>query len=417
MHAVIIAVGSEMLTPSRVDTNSLYLTDKLNLLGVEVVEKMVVGDNRSHLEAAIRHGFEQAQLLILTGGLGPTEDDLTREAVAGATGMALAFDRTICEGLEARFKSMGRTMAEINKRQAFVLQGAEPLPNPRGTAPGQWLVLPSQQVVVLLPGPPGELKPMAEAEFFPRLEKILPPLALATLTFRLTGLGESDLDALIAPVYKRYENPVTTILAKPGDLTVHLRAQTQNKAEAASLVTELGTQIEVLLGDRIYSRDGSSLEAVVLAELTRRGQTVAVAESLTSGMLGARLGGVSGASKAFVGGFLTYNDGQKQALLGVDPLTLAEHGAVSEAVALQMANGARERAKSHWALSLTGFAGPEGGTEGNPVGTVYIGLAGPGEMQKAQRFRYPAGDRDRIRNFAVQSALNMLRLELNETVS
>jgi nicotinamide-nucleotide amidase len=412
MQCVILAVGSEMLTPSRVDTNSLFLTEKLNHLGVEVVEKLIIGDDRARLEAAIRHGFEQAQLLILTGGLGPTEDDLTREAVASATGMALSFDRQICDGIEARFASMGRKMADINKRQAYLLQGAEPLPNPRGTAPGQWLVLPNQQIIVLLPGPPSELKPMVEADFLPRLRAMLPPLALATLTLRLTGMGESDLDALIAPIYKQYENPVTTILAKPGDLTIHLRAQTQSQAESDRLVAELGGKLEPMLGNRIYSRDGSSLEAVVLDQLVSRGETVAVAESLTAGMLGARFGGVPGASNAFVGGLITYNDGQKQSLLGVDPLTIAEHGAVSEPVAMQMAAGARQRTQAHWALSLTGFAGPEGGTEADPVGTVYIGLAGPHDYLKAQRFRYPAGDRDRIRTFAVQSALNMLRLAL-----
>jgi nicotinamide-nucleotide amidase len=412
MQCVILAVGSEMLTPSRVDTNSLFLTEKLNQLGVEVVEKLIVGDDRARLEAAIRHAFEQAQLAILTGGLGPTEDDLTREAVAAATGMALVFDRQICDGIEARFASMGRKMADINKRQAYLLQGAEPLPNPRGTAPGQWLVLPNQQIVVLLPGPPSELKPMVEADFLPRLRAILPPLALATLTLRLTGMGESDLDALIAPIYKQYENPVTTILAKPGDLTIHLRAQTKTQEESDRLVAELGGKLESLLGNRIYSRDGSSLEAVVLEQLVSRGETVAVAESLTAGLLGARFGSVPGASKAFVGGLITYRDSQKHSLLGVDPSTLAEHGAVSEPVAMQMAAGARQRTQAHWALSLTGFAGPEGGAEADPVGTVYIGLAGPHDYLKAQRFRYPAGDRDRIRTFAVQSALNLLRLAL-----
>lgn len=413
MNAAIIAVGSEMLTHTRLDTNSLFLTERLNLLGVEVIQKVVVGDQREKLEAAIRYCLEHSDLLILTGGLGPTEDDLTREAVGTATGRAIFFDQSICDALEARFASFGRKMAEINKRQAYVIDGAEVMPNPNGTAPGQWLSLASQQLVVLLPGPPGEMKPMAEKEFLPRLQKILPPLALATATYRLTGMGESDVDALVAPIYKQYENPVTTILAKAGDITLHLRAQTKLQEESDALVAELGAKIEAVLGDRIYSRDGSPLEAAVLRLLVERGQTVAVAESLTGGMLGSRLSGIAGASKAFVGGFITYNDAEKQGLLGVDPLVLAEQSAVSEAVAQQMAAGAREKSNSHWALSLTGYAGPDGGTEENPVGTVYIGIAGPDGYLKAQRFRYPAGDRDRVRQFAVQSALNILRLALS----
>lgn len=414
MNAVIIAVGSEMLTPTRVDTNSLFLTEKLNLLGVEVVQKMVVGDQKQHLEAAIRNAGDLAQLVILTGGLGPTEDDLTREAVAGAMGIALSFDRGLAEALEARFAAMGRKMAEINKKQAYVLQGAEVLPNSRGTAPGQWLRLPDQQIIALLPGPPGEMKPMAEAEFFPRLEKMLPPLALSTLTLRLTGMGESDLDALIAPVYRQYENPVTTILAKAGDLTVHLRAQAGTQEVADGLTRELGAKIEGLLGQRIYSRDGSPLEAVVIEKLAGRGETMGVAESLTAGLLASRIGGIAGASRVFAGGFIAYSNLQKEKLLGVDGMAIRAFTEVSEEVARQMALGARERLGVNWALSLTGYAGPEGGTEANPVGTVFIGLAGPAGYLKVNRFRYPAGDRDRVRAFAAQSALNLLRLALIE---
>ena len=412
MHAAIIAVGSELLTHTRLDTNSLFLTEKLNLLGVEVVLKMVVGDHRGKLEAAIRYCLDHAELVILTGGLGPTEDDLTREAVESATERALVFDAQICVALEARFASFGRKMAEINKRQAFVLEGAEILPNAKGTAPGQWLEMPSRQIIVMLPGPPGEMKPLAEEEFLPRLQRMLPPLALSTLTLRVAGMGESELDVLIAPIYKQYENPVTTILAKAGDLTIHLRAQTTSQVEADALTSELGAKIETALGDRIYSRDGSPLEAAVLRLLIAKGQSVAVAESLTAGMLGSRFAGVAGASKAFVGGFITYNNGQKQGLLHVDPWVLAEHGEVSEPVALQMAASAREQANSHWALSLTGYAGPDGGTEENPVGTVFIGIAGPDGYLKSHRFRYPGGDRERIRQFSVQSSLNLLRLAL-----
>ena len=413
MHAAIIAVGSELLTHTRTDTNSLFLTEKLNDMGVEVIQKIIVGDHRGGLEQAIRHALKSADLLILTGGLGPTEDDLTREAVAAALDRQMLFSQPICDWLEARFKSFGRTMAEINKRQAYIVDGADLLPNGRGTAPGQWLSLPDDKIVVLLPGPPGEMKPMAEAEFFPRLAAILPPLALATATYRVAGMGESDLDALIAPIYTLYERPVTTILAKAGDITIHLRTQATSQLEADSLTQELGAKIEAALGNKIYSHDGSPLEAAVLRLLQARGQTLAVAESLTGGMLGGRLSGVAGASQSFVGGFIVYNNGQKQSLLGVDPWAIAEHTEVSEVIAMQMAAGARDKANAHWALSLTGYAGPDGGTDDNPIGTVFIGLAGPDGILKSQRFRYPGGDRERIRHFAVQSALNLLRLALN----
>jgi len=412
MQAAIIAVGSEMLTPTRLDTNSLYLTDKLNQLGVEVALKLVVGDHRGQLESAIRFASIHAQLIILTGGLGPTEDDLTREAVSSATGRPLAIDPQICDWLEARFASFGRKMAEINRRQAYALEGAEVFPNPNGTAPGQWLALPGKQYVVLLPGPPGEMRPMADKEFFPRLQQILPPLALSTLTYRIAGMGESDLDTLIAPTYKQYENPVTTILAKAGDLTIHLRAQTSSQSESDRLTAELGAKLRALVGERIYSDDGSPLEATVLRLLEAKGQTLAVAESLTAGMVGARLAGIPGASHSFVGGFITYNNTRKQTLLGVESDALAQHTEVSEPVALQMAAGAKLRAGSDWAISLTGYAGPDGGTEENPVGTVFIGLAGPDGYLTAHRFRYPSGDRDRVRQFAVQSSLNLLRLAL-----
>lgn len=412
MNAIIIAVGSELLTPARIDTNSLFLTEKLNQLGVEVVQKMIIGDDRKRLESAISFAQGSADLIVLTGGLGPTEDDLTRECVAAATGRGLGLDKEILAALESRFQALGRKMAENNKRQAYVLEGADVLPNGRGTAPGQWLMMPSRQVLILLPGPPGELKPMVEQSVLPALRSILPPLHIATLQFRLTGMGESDVDALIAPVYKQYDNPVTTILAKAGDIQLHLRARSETAAEAERLCAEVGDQIRPLLGNKIYSTDGAPLEEVIGRLLIERQQTIAVAESLTAGMLGARFAAVPGASQWFNGGFLTYNNEQKHNLLGVETWTLADHGAVSEAVALQMALGARSKTRSTYAVSLTGYAGPDGGSEAHPVGTVFIGIAGPSGA-KALRFRYPSGDRDRVRQFAVQGALNLVRLELS----
>lgn len=412
MNAAIIAVGSEMLTPTRIDTNSLFLTEKLNELGVEVVQKFVIGDHRARLETAISSCLEQAEILFISGGLGPTEDDLTRECVAAATGRDLVLDEGIIAWLEARFASFGRKMAAINQRQAYLVQGAEALPNPNGTAPGQWLALPNGRLVILVPGPPGEMKPLVTREVLPRLEKMLPKQAIATLTLRIAGMGESDVDALTAPVYKRYENPVTTILAKAGDITLHFRAQCPEMAEAERLVKEVGDQIRPLLGEKIYSDDGSPLEQAVLRLLERRGETVAVAESLTGGMVGSRFAAIPGASKSFVGGFLVYSNEQKVGLLGVDASLIAEHTEVSEAVAVAMAQGALQKTGASWAVSLTGYAGPDGGTEANPVGTVFVGIAGKSGVARAQRFRFPAGDRERTRQFATQAGLNQLRLDL-----
>lgn len=409
MNAAIIAIGSELLTPQRLDTNSLFLTDKLNTLGVELVFKMVVGDDRARLVEAMKYALSTADILILTGGLGPTEDDVTRDAVSQLTGCELVFSQEICDWIAARFRSFGRTMAENNKRQAYQLTGAEVLPNPNGTAPGQWLTWNGKQIV-LLPGPPGEMKPMVENHCMPRLEKLLPPLVIRTRFYRVAGMGESDLDQLIAPVYKPFENPATTILAAPGDIQVHLRARCASEAEAEELLKKVGDPIASLLGDRIYSRNGDPIEAVVGRMLQGRDLKLAVAESCTGGMLAERITSVPGASEHFAGGFLTYTYKAKEELLGIDPDVLREHGAVSEVVAKLMAVAARERTGASVGVSVTGIAGPAQGDEKEPVGTVFIGIA-LGGTSAARRFQFP-GDRKRVRNMATQSALDMLRKKL-----
>jgi nicotinamide-nucleotide amidase len=409
MNAEIIAIGSEMLTPTRVDTNSLYLTAELNTLGVEVVSKCVVGDDLERLTQAIRQALERSPLLILSGGLGPTEDDLTREAVAQALDLGLTYVPEIADALAARFARTGRVMAEVNRRQAFQIDGAEILPNDRGTAPGQWVEA-GDRVIMLLPGPPHELKAMFEKQCLPRLRQRLPKLAIRTVFLRVTGLAESDLDQLIAPVYKKYTNPVTTILAAAGDLQVHLRARCETEAEACALLAEVSAPIEALLGDRVYSRNGDPLETVVGAMLNERGATLAVAESCTGGMLGERLTSVAGSSNYFVGGFITYTEAVKTALLGVPEETLKRHGAVSRETAEAMAAAARERTGATCALSITGTAGPDGGTEAKPVGTVYVGLADAKGVYAVER-RF-LGDRQRVRGFTVQLALDTLRRRL-----
>jgi nicotinamide-nucleotide amidase len=403
--AEIIAVGSELLTPQKIDTNSLYLTDQLNALGVEVVRKAVVGDDRLRLTETIHGAMERSQVVVLTGGLGPTEDDLTRESVASALGRELVFQQEICDQIEERFRRFGRKMAEINKRQAYIVSGAEVLNNPRGTAPGQWISS-NGLTVILLPGPPSELKAMFERECLPRLEKLLPPQAIRTRFYRSVGMTESDLDQLIAPVYTKYTNPSTTILAANGEIHVHLRARCTQAAQAESLLEEVANQIEPLLGDRIYSTNGDSLEAVVGGLLLERKALLSVAESATGGLLGGRITSVPGSSDYFVGGFLTYTDRMKTELLGVPAELIVEHTAVSEPVAKAMAEGAQARTGSDYALSITGYAGPDG----PQVGVVFIGLATPTGVE-ARRVQLP-GDRERIRMFSTNTALDLLRRKL-----
>jgi nicotinamide-nucleotide amidase len=409
LDAEIIAVGSEMLTADRSDTNSLFLTGRLNDLGIEVRRKQIVGDDRALLTVAVRFALEQAQIVILTGGLGPTEDDVTREAVAAALGRELIFDVQICAAIEERFRRRGRRMAENNKRQAWVVAGAEVLPNARGTAPGQWIEH-QGRVVMLLPGPPAELHDLFAAECEPRLRRAAPGMVIRTRFYRIAGMTESDLDSLIAPVYRNFTNPVTTVLASAGDIQVHLRARSASAEEADRLLAEVGDQIAALLGPRLYSHTGDSIESVLGTILRDRNATVSVAESCTGGMVAERLTSVPGSSDYFIGGLLTYSDRMKCELLGVDPALIERHTAVSEDVAAAMAEGARRRTGSTFAVSTTGEAGPESGT-GAPVGTVFVGISVEGQAPDARRFLMP-GDRQRIRGFTTNAALDRLRRAL-----
>ena len=403
--AEIIAIGSELLTPQKVDTNSLYLTDQLNALGVEVVRKTVVGDDRARLTDTILGAIARSQIIVLTGGLGPTEDDLTRDAVASALGRGMVFRQDICDVIEERFRKFQRKMVEINRRQAYIVEGAEVLPNDRGTAPGQWIEHESVRLM-LLPGPPSELKWMFEKHCLPRLEKFLPPQVIRILTLHVVGMPESDLDQLIAPVYMRYPNLATTILAVSGEIHIHLRARSANAGEAEALIAEVAGQIEPLIGDRIYSRNGDSLEKVAGDLLRARHAHLSVAESATAGLLGGRITAVAHSSDYFLGGFVTYSNAMKSKLLGVPEAMLAEHTAVSEPVAKAMAEGARERTGSDYALSITGYAGPDG----DKVGLVFIGLATP-QGTEVRRVQFP-GNRDWVRAFSTNIALDMLRRKL-----
>jgi nicotinamide-nucleotide amidase len=406
--AEIIAIGSELLTPQKVDTNSLYLTDQLNALGVEVVRKTIVGDERARLTDTILAAVARSQVMVLTGGLGPTEDDLTRDAVAAALGRSMNFHQEISDRIEERLRRYGRKMAEINRRQAYIIEGAEMLPNDRGTAPGQWIAH-NGVVLMLLPGPPNELKAMFEKQCLPRLEKFLPPQVIRTRFFRSVGMTESELDQLISPVYTRYTNLATTILAVSGEIHIHLRARCASANEAESVLEQACAEIEPLLGDRIYSRNGDSLEQVVGDLLRARHASLSVAESVTGGLLGGRITAVPSSSDYFRGGFVVYSNEMKTKLLGVPAEMLAEHTAVSEPVAIAMAEGAKARTGSEYAISMTGYAGPDG----EKVGLVFIGLATPAETE-VRRIMFPA-DRERVRAFSTNTALDFLRRKLLAT--
>ncbi len=410
MNAEIIAVGSELLTPQRVDTNSLFLTQELNQLGVEVITKYVVGDDRERLAEIIRRASARSEFVLISGGLGPTEDDVTRDAVALAVDRRLVFQQSISDGIEQRFRQfLSRAMPEINKRQAFVIEGAEVLPNDRGTAPGQWVDV-RHCSIVLLPGPPHELKAMFQKQCLSRMERRVPKLVIETLVLRVAGMGESDLDQTIAPVYTRYANPVTTVLAHNSDIQIHLRARCETQSEALQLLAEVGGQIELLLGDRIYSRNGDPLEVTVGQLLKKQNLCLAVAESATGGLLADRITTVAGSSDYFLGGFVTYSRKLKTSLLGVSAELLDKYGPVSQESAEAMAIGARNRTGATHALSITGNAGP--GTDGPqaPLGMIYVSLADPAGVTTVNR--QFAGDRERIRHFAGQMALDLLRKRL-----
>jgi nicotinamide-nucleotide amidase len=409
-NAEIIAIGSELLTPQRMDTNSLAITEQLNAIGVEVHRKQVIGDDRARLTEAIRDALGRVDIVILSGGLGPTEDDVTRDAAAAAIGRPLVHSAEQEAILQARFDRLRRKMAANNRRQTYLLEGAEALPNSNGTAPGQFICV-GEKVLILLPGPPRELKPMVADEVIQRLKPLLPSEAIKVRSFRITGMGESDLDSLIAPVYTRYENPATTVLSGVGDLWVYLRARCETEAEADALLKEVGDPIAELLGDRVYTTDAEQPLEDVVGNLLRRYQaTVATAESCTGGQIATRLTELPGSSDFFLGGFVTYTDEQKARLLGVPQDLLVQCGAVSESVASTMAEGARSCIGATYALSTTGFSGPTGGTEQNPVGTVYIGLAGPG-FTNVKRLHF-GSDRYRHRLLSTQAALDMLRRAL-----
>ena len=413
MNAEIIAVGSELLTPHRQDTNSLYLTEKLNDLGVEVRFKCIVGDDAEGLTAAAKLAMRRSDIIIFTGGLGPTEDDLTRESVADALGLKLQRDPEIIAKLEERFAKRGMKMSANNAKQADILTSATVLPNPLGTAPGQWIAGKydgQERILMLLPGPPHELKALFETECIPQLRARIPVQYIATRTLKMSMIPESQVDARVAPIYKTYKDVETTILAGAGEIQLHLRCRKDSQADADARVAELADKIEDELGDAIFSRKGETIEQIVSYLLQMRSMTLAVAESCTGGLLAERITSLSGSSRYFLGGAVVYSNELKTQFANVPKALIDQHGAVSREVAASMAEGIRKRCLASYGVGITGVAGPSGGTEQKPVGLVYIALAGEEGTQVVER-TFP-GDRKRVRQFATQQALEMIRRAL-----
>ncbi|MBV9925826.1 MAG: competence/damage-inducible protein A [Acidobacteria bacterium] len=409
LTAEIIAVGSELLTPFRTDTNSLWLTERLNTVGVEVKLKTIVGDDDARLEETVRDALKRSGIVVLTGGLGPTEDDITRKITARALGRRLLLDEKVLDDIKAKFLRWGRKMPEINARQAMVMEGAEVLNNPNGSAPGMYLEH-EGRVVVLLPGPPREMKPMFDNLVLPRLAERAGGVRVVRRVLRVAGLGESAVDERIAPVYTQYKNPQTTILFNNTEIELHLTAQGKTEAEAELLLDGLAGQIEERLGDSIFAFRGEKMEEVVGLRLAVGGFTLATAESCTGGLIAHRLTEVPGSSTYFMEGFVTYSNEAKTRLLGVPAELIERHGAVSAEVAEAMAVGVKQRAGTDFGLSVTGIAGPGGGTEEKPVGLVYVALADDAHIEH-KRLMLP-GDRYLIRWRSSQFALDLLRRRL-----
>jgi nicotinamide-nucleotide amidase len=411
MKAEIIAIGSELLTPDRIDTNSLYLTQRLNEAGFEVSLKSVVGDDIDDIENLVRAALQRSRLIVLCGGLGPTEDDLTRVATARALRRRLILHEEILEALRRRFAMRGYRMARINERQAEVIEGAEILNNPVGTAPGMWIEE-AGAFLVLLPGPPHELEAMFESQVLPRAIRLGSQRRLKQTSLSLQGLPESEVDTRIAPIYKSYPQIQTTILAAKGCISVRLQRWLA-PGERASDLEELAGKIHAELGDDVFTTADERLEEVVGRLLRQSGRSLSVAESCTAGMVASTITRVPGSSDYFRGGVICYSNELKADLCRVPHELLKRHGAVSAEVAEALACGVRELAHSSIGLSVTGIAGPGGGSEQKPVGLVYIGLAG--ETCCIHTRRIFSGDRETVRELATSLALGRLRRFLMPT--
>ena len=412
--AEVIAVGSEMLGLARLDTNSLFVAERLSLLGIELRAKSVVADDRLRLADVFKGAIARSDLVILTGGLGPTADDLTREAVADVLGLELKEDPAIVAQLRERFARRQLQMPDVNRRQAMVPRGATVIDNPRGTAPGL-LIEHAGRLVVLLPGPPREMRPMLQEVCDRALAPRAGAFRLHRATIFVAGRGESHVEEIAAPIYSPWgsETPPieTTILAAPGQVELHLSLRSDAGREAEERVRRAHEELRQALGDSVFSTDGRSMEEVVGGLLRDRGLTIAAAESCTGGLLLSRLTDIPGSSDYVAGGAVVYSNHLKTALADVPEESIRAHGAVSETVAAALADGIRARTGAAIGIGITGIAGPGGGTPEKPVGTVAIAFSGGDLGSRARTFSF-FGGRPQVRFQATQMALDMVRRAL-----
>lgn len=409
--AEVIAVGSELLGSTRLDTNSLFIAERLSALGIELCAKGVVGDDRRRLAGMFRQALERADLVVVTGGLGPTDDDLTRESVAEVLQLPLVEDPAIVARIEQRFARRGMKMPEINRRQAQVLRGGAALDNPNGTAPGQYIEH-GDKIVLLLPGPPRELQPMLSSV----CEGVLGARASGERIYRVslfvTGRSESHVEETVQPIYSTWRTstpPIeTTILATPGQIELHLSTRSGDVQLAEQVLRDAQARLAGALGPDVFSTDGRMMEQIVGDILRSRGLTFAAAESCTGGLLLSRLTDVPGSSAYVMGGAVLYSNRLKTELADVPKELIDVHGAVSEPVAVALADGIRTRTGADVTVGITGIAGPDGGTPAKPVGTVSIAAIVPDAPARVRTFSFPGG-RQQIKFFATQGALDMVR--------
>lgn len=410
MNAEIVSVGTELLLGQIVDSHAPVLGRKLAEIGIGCTHRQTVGDNLQRLTDALRLARSRADVVITIGGLGPTEDDLTREGIAAAFDTPLVHDPSIEHGLRTLFETRGLRWVDSQLRQAMKPEGAEVIPNPNGTAPGLWLER-DGKIAIAMPGPRGEFGPMLENHVLPRLGRLSAGVRIASRVLRVVGIGESVVEDMVRPLL-RSGNPTIAPLAHLGEVHLRITARSADPDEIVRLLDGAEKELRERLRDAVYGVDDTTLQEALIAMLRERGETLACAESCTGGGLGAAITEVSGSSDVFVGGFITYSNELKKKMLGVPEEVLRQYGAVSEECAEAMATGARAATGATWALSITGIAGPTGGTEEKPVGLVFVGIAGP-EGAEVHRHRF-LGEREDVRRRSRQAALTLLRKKLLE---